>query len=110
MLTATPPASRNQHGTVHHWPGPKSGLSGAQARAAMRAFLSAMGWEEADFDLQIDEAPLVHSGDLGADRVLTVRRRSTGLERIYVCAPLSAWLAELLQDVERGEFGGSRGA
>jgi hypothetical protein len=75
-----------------------------QAKAAMRGFLHAMGRDAADFDLQMDDAPL--SGYMETtDRLLTVVRRSTGLERLYSAGPHSVWLAELISDVERGEFG-----
>jgi hypothetical protein len=92
--------------TVHHWPkgGVGNGMSEQQATAAMRAFLHAMGRDATDFELQMDDGPL--SGYVPTDdRLLTVVRRSTGLERLYSAGPHSAWLAELISDVEGGEFG-----
>jgi hypothetical protein len=102
---ATGTLERN-HRTVHHWPRGSvgNGMNEQQARAAMRAFLHAIGRDAADFELQMDEAPL--SGYADTDELLvTVVRRSTGLERLYSAGPHSVWLAELISDVERGEFG-----
>jgi hypothetical protein len=90
---------------VHNWPAPKEGLSELQAEAAMRGFLHATGWDAADFQLHVAPAPLDPRPSRPRDRIVTVRRLSTGDERLYYDGPFSAWYAQLLQDVERGVFG-----
>jgi hypothetical protein len=40
-----------------------------------------------------------------AGRIVTVRRMSNGVERLYSGGPGSAWLAALLSDIDQGLFG-----
>lgn len=103
-----PNTPKRQREAVHNWPAPKGGLSELQAEAAMRGFLHATGWDAADFELHIDAAPLTARLGRPHDKILTVKRRSTAQERLYYAGPFSAWLAQLLQDVEQGHFGGRR--
>jgi hypothetical protein len=105
MRSGSPRALRS---AVHNWPSPKDGLSELQVEAAMKGFLHATGWDGSDFVLRIDPAPLPTRPNRPRDRILTVRRQSTGHERLYYAGPFSSWLAQLLQDVEQGIFGARR--
>jgi hypothetical protein len=103
MLTAMgkPPAS-----ALHQWA--IGEMTGEQAQAAFRSFLSTLGHDARDFALEIDHESQL-SDMLGlADRLLTVRRLSTGEERLYAAGPHTSWLAALLQDLEDGHFGAER--
>lgn len=87
----------------HQWPA--DDLSAGQAQAALRSFLSTRGHCPEDFALEIDHESQL-SELLGLpDRLVTVRRRSTGHERLYAAGSASSWLAELLQDLDDGQFG-----
>lgn len=92
---------------VHHWPaaGRADGLSEEQAQAAMRAFLHATGWDAGDFELRTVTSPVLGRPMRPKDRLVRVTRRATGSERLYCAGPFSAWLAQLLDDVEQGCFG-----
>jgi hypothetical protein len=80
-------------------------LSPAQAGAALRSFLHALGHDPADFELEVDAESQL-SELLGLDdRMVTVRRVSNGTERLYAAGRHSSWLAELLLDIEGGCFG-----
>lgn len=99
--------SLKKRSLVHHWPQDgRQGLSARQASAAMRGFLDALGHDASDFELQLQrESSLGAWLGNGDPRMVAVRRRSTGDQRLYAAGPHSSWLAELLQDLEGGRFG-----
>lgn len=91
------------HSPRHQWAVHE--LNADQAQAAFRSFLSTFGHCAEDFALEIDRESQL-SVLLGLpDRLITVRRMSTGYERLYATGGSSSWLAELLQDLEDGRFG-----
>jgi hypothetical protein len=74
-------------------------------RAVLNSFLAAFGHDPRDFEVRVHE----HS-PIGAllgldDRLVTVRRVSADVERLYVTSSYSSWLAELLHDVNAGQYG-----
>lgn len=92
--------------TVHHvWPGLDAGMSAPQACAAMRAALANGGHDPRDFELSLDEESQLNALLGISERLLTVRRRSNGEERLYSAGAHTPWLAELLHDVASGLFG-----
>lgn len=73
--------------------------------AALRGFIDAIGHRPEDFSVEIDHESQL-SDVLGLpDRLVTVRRVSTGHERLYSVNATSPWLADVLQDLEDGRFG-----
>ena len=67
--------------------------------------LRASGFDVSDFEIEEDASPGL-SRMLGTtDRLVTVRRRSTGDERLYAAGPGRPWFALALMDVEQGCFG-----
>ena len=67
--------------------------------------LRARGFDAGDFVIEEDATPDM-SRVLGTgDSLVTVRRRSTGDERLYVDGQGSAWFALALMDLEQGHFG-----
>ena len=72
--------------------------------------MEAKGYAPADFELLEDPAPDL-SVLLGLpDHLLTMRRRSTGHERLYIVQPGAPWLFKALADLGAGLFGpGSSG-
>jgi Zn-dependent M32 family carboxypeptidase len=73
-------------------------------RAVLGRVLQAFGYDVQDFLLEEAPAPVAESVGLN-DRVVTVRRRSTGVERLYVSGPNSFWFGAILGDLARGRFG-----
>ncbi|GEM_PF-2200778 len=75
------------------------------AATALGTLLRSRGFDLNDFHIVEDqESDLVHLlGLVGG--VVTVRRISTGEERLYTTGPGSAWFAALLMDLEQGHFG-----
>lgn len=70
----------------------------------LKSFLAAFGCDPEDFEVHVDEDAQL-SRLLGLDdRFVTVRQRSSRMERLYVASAYSSWLAELLQDVRAGHF------
>jgi hypothetical protein len=66
------------------------------------SFLSAFGCDPADFEVEVEDGAQV-TRLLGLDdRLIAVRQRSSGIERLYVAASYSVWLAALLSDVQAG--------
>ena len=80
------------------------------AATALGTLLRSRGFDLNDFHIIEDqESDLVHLlGLVGG--VVTVRRISTGEERLYTTGPGSAWFAALLMDLEQGHFGKRTGA
>ena len=76
-----------------------------EASAALGSLLRSRGFDLADFDVIEDaDSDLVHLlGLVGG--IVSVRRISTGEERLYTTGPGSAWFAALLMDLEHGHFG-----
>jgi len=72
---------------------------------ALGALLRSRGFDLADFHIVEDaDSDLVTLlGLVGG--IVTVRRISTGEERLYTTGPGSAWFAALLMDLEQGHFG-----
>ncbi len=72
---------------------------------ALGALLRSRGFDLADFQIAEDaDSDLVNLlGLVGG--IVTVRRISTGEERLYTTGPGSAWFAALLMDLEQGHFG-----
>jgi len=75
--------------------------------AALGNLLRSRGFDLADFEIAEDQdSELVNLlGLVGG--IVTVRRLSTGEERLYTTGPGSAWFAALLMDLEQGLFGKS---
>jgi hypothetical protein len=73
--------------------------------AALGNLLRSKGFDLADFEIAEDQdSDLVNLlGLVGG--IVTVRRLSTGEERLYSTGPGSAWFAALLIDLEQGLFG-----
>jgi len=74
---------------------------------ALGNLLRSRGFDLADFEIAEDQdSDLVNLlGLVGG--IVTVRRLSTGEERLYTTGPGSAWFAALLMDLEQGLFGKS---
>jgi hypothetical protein len=69
--------------------------------------LATAGYDIADFDIHCVPAPL--ATELGLDdAVLTVRRRSTGAERMYLGTPDAGWCSLLQRDASSRAFGDRR--
>lgn len=74
---------------------------------ALRSVLRAHGFDVADFEFEEHESSL--AGLLGGmERILAVRRRSTGEERLYATGADSAWLGAFMLDLGSGHFGAVR--
>lgn len=85
--------------------GNQDSVAGSDTAKAIRALLRSRGFDTHDFE--IDESPFHGFEDLPGwgDSVVTVRRRSTGEERLYTTGSEASWLASLLSDLEQGHFG-----
>ena len=71
---------------------------------ALRGVLRAHGLDVADFEFEEHESSLVQL--LGSSAaILSVRRRSTGEERLYAIGNGSAWLGDFMMDLVSGHFG-----
>jgi hypothetical protein len=71
---------------------------------ALRGVLRAHGLDVADFEFEEPESSLGQLlGSSGA--ILSVRRRSTGEERLYATGNDSAWLGAFMMDLGCGHFG-----
>ena len=72
---------------------------------ALGSLLRSRGFDPADFEIDEDQdSDLVNLlGLVGG--IVTVRRISTGEERLYTTGPGSAWFAALLMDLDQGHFG-----
>jgi hypothetical protein len=75
-------------------------------REALYGLLRSWGHDARDFEVDEDT-----DSELGrlfglTGGVLTVRRRSTGEERLYATGMGSAWFAAVLMDLSRGLLGG----
>ena len=75
------------------------------AASALRGVLRAHGLQVEDFDFEEYDASGL--GDLlgQRERILSVRRRSTGEERLYASGPHSSWLGAFMMDLGSGHFG-----
>lgn len=70
--------------------------------------LRASGFDASDFEIEEDASPGL-SRLLGSnDALVTVRRRSTGDERLYAAGPGRPWFALAMMDLEQGCFGPQR--
>ncbi|MDN3919550.1 hypothetical protein [Roseateles violae] len=73
--------------------------------AELASTLTLAGFEPADFELS-GGAPSADLGALGLpDRLITVRRRSTGHRQLYALAPGCPWLFTAFADLTAGRFG-----
>jgi len=66
--------------------------------------LRAHGFDAGDFDIaehETDFADLLGQGG----RIVAVKRRSTGEERLYATGPDTAWLGAFMMDLGSGHFG-----
>jgi hypothetical protein len=71
------------------------------------SMLEDRGYQPEDFEISEDVAPEL-SVQLGlTDHLLTVRRKSTGDERLYAVNPGLPWLFAALADLNAGHFGPS---
>ncbi len=75
------------------------------AASALRGVLRAHGLQVEDFEFEEYDASGL--GDLlgRRERILSVKRRSTGEERLYASGPDSAWLGAFMMDLGSGHFG-----
>ena len=70
----------------------------------LHSVLRANGFDAGDFEIAEHETDFVDLlGQSG--RVVTVRRRSTGEERLYATGPEAAWLGAFMMDLGSGHFG-----
>jgi len=68
------------------------------------SMLRASGYDARDFEIAEHETDFVDLlGQSG--RVVIVRRRSTGEERLYATGPETAWLGAFMMDLGSGHFG-----
>jgi hypothetical protein len=71
---------------------------------ALYALLRAQGLDASDFEFEEHDSGFVDL--LGASgRIVSVRRRSTGDERLYATGPDSAWMGAFMMDIGSGHFG-----
>ena len=66
--------------------------------------LRAHGFDAGDFEIaehETDFADLLGQGG----RIVAVKRRSTGEERLYATGPDTAWLGAFMMDLGSGHFG-----
>ena len=84
-------------------PTPATNLSATLAQT-----LKLAGFEPSDFEIT-EGAPAGLRAELRGlglpDRLLTVRRRSTGHRQLYATAPGSPWLFNAFADLTAGRFG-----
>jgi hypothetical protein len=74
-------------------------------REAFDRLVRSRGMNAGDFEIAED---ISHElGDIlgAAGRIVVVRRRSNGIERLYSSGPGSAWLGALVGDLDQGLFG-----
>lgn len=71
---------------------------------ALHSVLRAHGLDAADFDFEEHESGFAELLD-GGGRILAVRCRSTGEERLYATGTDSAWLGAFIMDLGSGHFG-----
>ena len=76
-------------------------------RAVIITTLLASGFDPLDFEIDEASRPSLGPGQL-TDTVLTVRRRSTGEERLYMVGKGMPWFALMADDLSQGRFGTDR--
>lgn len=67
--------------------------------------LRASGFDANDFVIEEDTSSALSRMLGNDDALVTVRRRSTGDERLYAAGPGRPWFALALMDLEQGCFG-----
>ena len=71
---------------------------------ALHGMLRAQGLDAEDFEFEEHDSGFVDL--LGTSgRIVSVRRRSTGEERLYATGPDSAWMGAFMMDIGSGHFG-----
>ncbi|MDT8999027.1 hypothetical protein RQP53_07080 [Paucibacter sp. APW11] len=84
-----------------------SSVEGDQGKlwSTLSGTLKLAGFEPNDFEMSVG-APAEMSGLLSSpDRLLTLRRRSTGHKQLYAVAPGCPWLFTAFADLTAGRFG-----
>lgn len=76
----------------------------AQLWSTLSHTLELAGFEPADFEMSEGRPQELQALDL-PDRLLTLRRRSTGHRQLYALAPGSPWLFSAFADLTAGRFG-----
>jgi hypothetical protein len=66
--------------------------------------LRAHGFDAGDFEIAEHETDFTDLLGQGS-RIIAVRRRSTGEERLYATGPDTAWLGAFMMDLGCGHFG-----
>jgi len=77
-------------------------------RAVIVTTLLASGFDPRDFEFEETPRPSLGAVQL-TDTMLTVRRRSTGDERLYMAGDGLPWFALVADDLHQGRFGAGRG-
>ena len=82
-------------------------LEAAPSRAvsALHSVLRAHGLEVENFEFEEHESSGLADLLGGTERILAVKCRSTGEERLYATGPDSAWLGAFMMDLGSGHFG-----
>jgi hypothetical protein len=76
-------------------------------RAVIITTLLASGFDPRDFEVEETARPSLGAVQL-TDTMLTVRRRSTGDERLYMVGEVMPWFALVADDLHQGRFGVGR--
>jgi hypothetical protein len=72
---------------------------------ALHSVLRAHGLQVENFEFEEHESSGFADLLGGRDRILAVKCRSTGEERLYATGPDSAWLGAFMMDLGSGHFG-----
>lgn len=83
---------------------PASPMAPDQLWRTLSGTLALAGFEPSDFELTAGPPDGLRAIGL-PDRLLTLRRRSTGHRQLYAIAPGSPWLFSAFADLTAGRFG-----
>jgi hypothetical protein len=83
---------------------PHQDTNPTQLWSTLASTLELAGFEPSDFEMLEGRPEELRAVGL-PDRLLTVRRRSTGHRQLYAVAPGSPWLFSAFADLTAGRFG-----
>lgn len=86
---------------MHH---PDPAFARAQLWSSLANTVKLAGFEPSDFEMSEGRPRELQAAGL-SDRLLTVRRRSTGHKQLYAVAPGCPWLFTAFADLTAGRFG-----
>lgn len=75
------------------------------AVSALQSLLRARGLDVDNFEIEEHESSGLSDLLGGSERILAVKCRSTGEERLYAAGADSAWLGAFVMDLGSGHFG-----